>query len=125
MALRDGGAAGPDRLSDVLDAADPLPATPRPGTDELFMYTGGTTGSPRGVVWRQQDLLHSLAVPVYGPVGLELPADLDGAVAAARAAGAADTLPGTMSVVPLIHGTGSFHPLRPLPLGGQHGRTAG
>src|SRR3546814_10088152 len=50
MALRDGGAAGPDRLSDVLDAADPIPATPRPGTDELFMYTGGTTGSPRGVV---------------------------------------------------------------------------
>src|SRR3546814_4815563 len=109
MALRDGGAAGPDRLSDVLDAADPLPATPRPGTDELFMYTGGTTGSPRGVVWRQQDLLHSLAVPVYGPVGLELPGDLDGAVAAARAAGDADKLPVTMSVVPLMHGTGFFH----------------
>src|SRR3546814_19985361 len=53
MALRDGGAAGPDRLSDVLDAADPLPATPRPGTDELFMYTGGTTGSPRGGGWRR------------------------------------------------------------------------
>ncbi|HEY9563590.1 MAG TPA: AMP-binding protein [Nocardioides sp.] len=119
MALRDGGAAGPDRLSDVLDAADPLPATPRPGTDELFMYTGGTTGSPRGVVWRQQDLLHSLAVPVYGPVGLELPGDLDGAVAAARAAGDADKLPVTMSVVPLMHGTGFFHTLGTLLLGGH------
>src|SRR3546814_20018637 len=101
MALRDGGAAGPDRLSDVLDSADPLPATPRPGTDELFMYTGGTTGSPRGVVWRQQDLLPSLAVPVYGPGGLELPGDLDGAVADTRAGAHAHQLPGTQPVAPL------------------------
>lgn len=119
LSLRDGGGPGPDQLESVLAGAEPLPAHPRPGTDELFMYTGGTTGRPRGVVWRQQDLLHSLAVPVYRPVGVDLPQDLDAAVAAALTAGEGDRLPVTMSVVPLMHGTGFFNILGTMLLGGH------
>lgn len=119
LVLRDGGDPGSDRLDDAIDAATPRGSSPRPGTDEIFMYTGGTTGRPRGVVWRQQDLLHSLAVPVYKPVGFDLPEDLDGAVAAALTAGDTDKLPVTMSVVPLMHGTGFFNTLGTLLLGGH------
>src|SRR5439155_11199040 len=38
-------AAAPDR---------PVPRAPS-GDDRLFLYTGGTTGRPKGVVWRVDD----------------------------------------------------------------------
>ncbi|MCX8071481.1 MAG: acyl-CoA synthetase [Candidatus Binatia bacterium] len=42
---------------DALEAApdDPLPLQPHP--DDLYIvYTGGTTGAPKGVLWRQEDI---------------------------------------------------------------------
>src|SRR5262245_35409045 len=73
---------GPDvpELAEVL-TTPPRPEEPRPGTDQLFMYTGGTTGKPKGVVWRLADLLNSLFVPIFRPLGVSaLPATLDEAV---------------------------------------------
>jgi 3-oxocholest-4-en-26-oate---CoA ligase len=32
---------------------------PRSGDDRIIIYTGGTTGMPKGVVWRQEDLFFS------------------------------------------------------------------
>jgi len=58
---------GPE-LEALLATTPPRPAERRPGSDQLFMYTGGTTGKPKGVVWRQADLLHSLAVPIFRPI---------------------------------------------------------
>jgi len=38
--------------------------------DDLFMiYTGGTTGMPKGVLWRQQDIFHAL-IASYLPDGI-------------------------------------------------------
>jgi 3-oxocholest-4-en-26-oate---CoA ligase len=53
-------------LETLLAAVPPLPATPRPGSDELFMYTGGTTGMPKGVIWRQSDLMRSMGGRLFG-----------------------------------------------------------
>ena len=39
------------------------PSQPLSGDDLLFLYTGGTTGMPKGVMWRQEDLF---AVLGYG-----------------------------------------------------------
>lgn len=41
--------------------------------DDLFMiYTGGTTGMPKGVLWRQQDIFHALiAAAMPGEITLE------------------------------------------------------
>lgn len=40
--------------------AKAAPAWPRTGEDTLLLYTGGTTGLPKGVVWRQNDVITAL-----------------------------------------------------------------
>lgn len=60
----DGSGARPDWAVSYEDVVTGRPTTAqRPvGTDQrsaddlLFVYTGGTTGSPKGVMWRQDDL---------------------------------------------------------------------
>jgi acyl-CoA synthetase (AMP-forming)/AMP-acid ligase II len=107
-------------LAGTLPSTPPRPNTARPGSDQLFMYTGGTTGRPKGVIWRQADLLHSLTVPIFGPLGLDaLPKSLEEAVEVAVAAHSAGRSPATMPVVPLMHGTGLFNTMGALLVGGQ------
>jgi fatty-acyl-CoA synthase len=40
----------------------PAPRVPRSGDDELIIYTGGTTGFPKGVVWAQASALRRPAL---------------------------------------------------------------
>jgi acyl-CoA synthetase (AMP-forming)/AMP-acid ligase II len=112
---------GPDvpELAEVA-TMPPRPEEPRPGSDQLFMYTGGTTGKPKGVIWRQADLLNSLFVPIFRPLGVSaLPATLDEAVEIAVTAHATGRAPATMPVVPLMHGTGLFNSMGALLVGGR------
>ncbi len=75
----------------------------RSGDDLYMLYTGGTTGMPKGVMWRQDDLFARLidsAVRHY-PV--------DGGLEAVRAA--VEASPGGVTLLPacpLMHGTGNF-----------------
>ncbi|MEH6519383.1 MAG: AMP-binding protein [Halioglobus sp.] len=39
----------------------------RSGDDMIFIYTGGTTGMPKGVMWRQKDLYQTLAGGTLAP----------------------------------------------------------
>lgn len=41
----------------LATALDDRPAVIRSGDDRYLLYTGGTTGLPKGVVWRHEDLL--------------------------------------------------------------------
>jgi acyl-CoA synthetase (AMP-forming)/AMP-acid ligase II len=114
--------SGPDvpELDDLLATTPPRSAERRPGSDQLFMYTGGTTGRPKGVIWRQADLLHSLTVPIFRPLGVAgLPATLDEAVTIAVAARSENRAPATMPVVPLMHATGLFNSMGALLVGGR------
>lgn len=116
------GPAGPavPELEALLAAHAPREPQPRPGSDRLFMYTGGTTGKPKGVVWRQSDLLHSLVVPIFHPLGVpELPATLDEAADIAVKAYGEGRAPTLMPVVPLIHATGLFNTMGALMAGGR------
>jgi acyl-CoA synthetase (AMP-forming)/AMP-acid ligase II len=53
--------AGAEPYETVATTDRPAPAAPRTPDDHLFLYTGGTTGMPKGVMWRQGDLYRRLA----------------------------------------------------------------
>ena len=99
------------------DAADrhgvPLPSVVRSEDDLVLLYTGGTTGQPKGVMWRQADLLSM--VNSMDTRGLPDRATSD-EIAARFASGG----PGRRMVVacPLMHGTGLFFALSTLSTGG-------
>jgi 3-oxocholest-4-en-26-oate---CoA ligase len=84
----------------------------RSADDMLFLYTGGTTGMPKGTMWRQGDLLGSFEASNRVPLG-EYPSD---AVLRERAAKPGPrNLPGA----PLMHGTGLFNAMMNLNLAGS------
>jgi fatty-acyl-CoA synthase len=84
--------------------------------DLLLLYTGGTTGMPKGVMWRQDDLFNVIgaggqAVRMIPPI--ETVAD-----AASRLANPDHYRPVTLVACPQMHGTGQFSSLISLNLGG-------
>lgn len=85
------------------------PAHTPDGDDLMFLYTGGTTGMPKGVMWRTDDLY--VALWQMGRPGTEPP---DPLVAVRAGKRAATTLP----ACPLMHGTGLFIALSTLSGGG-------
>ncbi|MGL4541803.1 MAG: AMP-binding protein, partial [Polymorphobacter sp.] len=87
----------------------------RSGDDMMFIYTGGTTGMPKGVMWRSGDLLGKSdygANPLLGVPALGGPAE-----AGPRAA-AAPIRPCAMIAPPLMHGTGMLTAMAALVAGG-------
>ncbi len=81
-----------------------VPAWGRSGDDILMIYTGGTTGMPKGVMWRQDDLIRAV-ISVSNPLFNEDPETIGftAAIDSLEAPG----MPG-MPACPLMHGTGWF-----------------
>ena len=76
----------------------------RSGDDILMIYTGGTTGMPKGTMWRQDDLIRALCSTGNPVLGEEC--ETAGYDAALEAIGA-NAAPGLLAC-PLMHGTGWF-----------------
>ncbi|MEO8600982.1 MAG: AMP-binding protein [bacterium] len=56
-----GGLRDAEAYETVAEHDRPAPTVTRSPDDHLFLYTGGTTGMPKGVMWRQGDLYLRLA----------------------------------------------------------------
>jgi fatty-acyl-CoA synthase len=80
-------------------------AQPRSGDDILMIYTGGTTGMPKGVMWRQDDLIRATCSTGL-PMLLSDPEDVGGYDGVLDALGQPGS-PG-LPACPLMHGTGWF-----------------
>jgi len=102
--IGDDGPAAPfaesyETLASVGDGA-PLEIERSPD-DLLFIYTGGTTGMPKGVMWRHHDLREAQldGLRRLGPAPETLEAHLD-------AVGAAGPGSRSLPACPMMHGTG-------------------
>jgi fatty-acyl-CoA synthase len=103
---------------DLIAENEPMERIERSGDDYYFLYTGGTTGMPKGVMWRNEDLYGVLAEAAYALVGATLPERSEDAGAIATATvekmGPRIHLPAS----PLMHGTGAFSSFQSMFLGG-------
>jgi acyl-CoA synthetase (AMP-forming)/AMP-acid ligase II len=107
-------------LAGLYAATAPRPREPRPGSDQLFMYTGGTTGKPKGVIWTMTQLFGSMSPGLFSRLGAaEPPATADDLVALVASAHAAGRSSVSLSVVPLMHATGLFNSIGTLTAGGR------
>jgi len=98
---------------DALAATEPIPL-PDPSPDDLYvLYTGGTTGMPKGVLWRQADV----AVTTMGLIDRRNAREwtsVEDAVEAAR-----QRSPGRILLcAPLIHGASQWGAMQSLGRGG-------
>ena len=94
---------GAFRYEELLAAGSPEPLDLTPSPDDLYvLYTGGTTGMPKGVLWRQNDIyLNAMGGRAFGTG--EMMSGLDEIVARALRGE-----PGSLSCAPLMHGAAQW-----------------
>lgn len=96
----------------MASEGDPSPlGIQRSPDDGYLLYTGGTTGRPKGVMWRSVDARRS---QLESPVAVSTPASMDDHIAQVRRNLAGRVLP----ACPLMHGAGLNSCLAELLIGG-------
>ncbi|SOD74057.1 acyl-CoA synthetase (AMP-forming)/AMP-acid ligase II [Jatrophihabitans sp. GAS493] len=103
-----------DTSLDVLmsEASSERDFPPRDSVDEYMLYTGGTTGMPKGVIWTQPDLVEGAIAYGWatGGIGATDPTTI--------AQQLTEEVPAVMAVAPLMHGNGQWAMLRAWVLAG-------
>ena len=88
-----------------IAAHEPLPRLAYSEDDIYMVYTGGTTGMPKGVMYRQGDFVKGVAGFLLGPEVEPTPQIVLGAIQQLDAAG---ELSVAFPACPLMHGTGMW-----------------
>ena len=114
--------SGNDLLPDAVDfesiTATPEPASGMPtasGDDLYILYTGGTTGMPKGVLWRQHDIFMSAMGGRPFMAGGQALNSYDDLAAQARAQGGFRSM---LLVPPLMHGAAQWGVFNTISTGG-------
>jgi len=120
LAVQVGGGEVPDWALCYEEAvsADPMPRIDRSGSDLWFLYTGGTTGMPKAVMWDHTNLLGSMEA-TFRPFRLPVPSTPAEAAATARSVADAGKEIRQLCAAPLMHGTSGIPGLATLSHGGM------
>jgi 3-oxocholest-4-en-26-oate---CoA ligase len=102
----DASAIGSVAYDDALAAASPARDFAARSDDDIYiLYTGGTTGMPKGVVWRQEDVLCVLGGLVNFETGIRVQDEWEFAKAAKNAPEDAGL---GIVIAPLMHGAAQW-----------------
>jgi 3-oxocholest-4-en-26-oate---CoA ligase len=104
---------------EAVAAAEPAPRIARSGDDLLFLYTGGTTGLPKGVMWPHAELWGALAYNGYVSAGLAVPTTSAAVGEVAALLRATGRSPVNLCAPPLMHGTALFLAMSAFVMGGS------
>ncbi len=102
-----------EELAEIGDGA-PLDIK-RSGDDMIFLYTGGTTGMPKGVMWAHVDHWNAGAAGATPATQMIAPTDVGQHAANVKAVGGGGIF---LPCCPLMHGTGLFTAIGALAHGG-------
>ncbi len=94
------------QYEELVVAYEPAPRIERSGDELVLLYTGGTTGMPKGVMWRHADLCGTLAPTAYRMLDVDAPDDPRDAGPLAVRFEEAGLRPVHLPASPLMHGTG-------------------
>lgn len=106
---------GATRYRDIVASPGSLPEHPPEGGD-LRLYTGGTTGRPKAVVWGTEDIFDVQLFSIYEAGGIRYPRDMDDAVVIAEDPSTPHIV--TLPLAPFMHGTALFTSINTLVIGG-------
>jgi acyl-CoA synthetase (AMP-forming)/AMP-acid ligase II len=94
------------RFEDAIAQHDPYPRQVYAEDDLFILYTGGTTGMPKGVMSLMGDRTRVGVAQAFGALGLPAPTSREDFVASVRRIQAAGAAPVSLVACPLMHGTG-------------------
>ncbi|HAQ23477.1 MAG TPA: acyl-CoA synthetase [Acidimicrobiaceae bacterium] len=103
---------------ELAATADPANRIDRSGSDLWFLYTGGTTGMPKAVMWDHQNLFGGME-GTFRPFGEVVPTTPSEAAATARRIADTDKEIRQLCAAPLMHGTSGIPGLATLSHGGM------
>ena len=112
--LLDGAVA----YEDLIAAHAPADRIPRSGHDLWFLYTGGTTGNPKAVMWPHDQLIAHMT-PNYAVLDRDIPTTASEAVDGAIELNARNRTTKLLAAAPLMHGTSGINALHTLTQGGM------
>ncbi len=116
-----GDAPTPDwavAFEDLASQPEPAERIERHGDDLWILYTGGTTGHPKGVMWPHGNVI-VLARRSFDRWGVEMPTTIDELPAAIDAIDASGATPRQLAASPLMHGTAGIGALMNMFCGGS------
>lgn len=99
---------GAEPYADLLARSTPAPPVEPTGEEIYMLYTGGTTGMPKGVMYNVREFTEFFVTSYPPMIGLEPLSDVDELVAGVEERLDSNMHLAAMSGPPLMHGTGCW-----------------